>query len=77
MRKNQPRPSAPALPDDREQLLQELERLRLQNKELELQNKQMQSQLKHEALGHEAYKMLVELAEETYGIEILKNSDAK
>lgn len=77
MRKNQPPASAPALPDELIELRQELERLKLKNKDLEAKNKELQSKLKHEALGHEAYKMLVELAEETYGIEILKNSDAK
>lgn len=35
------------------------------------------SRLKREELGHQAYKLLVELAEETYGIQIRKNSEAK
>lgn len=36
----------------------------------------MQSQLKHEALGHEVYKMLVELTKETY-VANIKNSETK
>ncbi|KGN73536.1 transposase, partial [Porphyromonas macacae] len=49
---------------------EELERLRQENRLLK-------TRLKRECLGHEAYKFLVELAEETYGIEIRKNSEAK
>ncbi|KGN73661.1 transposase, partial [Porphyromonas macacae] len=49
---------------------EELERLRQENRLLK-------TKLKRESLGHEAYKLLVELAEETYGIEIRKNSEAK
>lgn len=49
---------------------EELARLRQENRALK-------ARLKRESLGHEAYKLLVELAEETYGIEIRKNSEAK
>ena len=49
---------------------EELEQLRKENRVLK-------SRLKREELGHQAYKILVELAEETYGIEIRKNSEAK
>ena len=48
----------------------ELERLR---KEVRL----LKAKLEDEELGHKAYKLLVELDEVTYGIEILKNSAAK
>lgn len=53
--------------------LSEREELRQLRKE----NRVLKSRLKRESLGHEAYKLLVDLAEETYGIEILKNSAAK
>lgn len=46
-------------------------------KRLRKENRILKAQLKREALGHKAYKMLVDLAEETYGIEIRKNSAAK
>ena len=49
---------------------EELEQLRKENRVLK-------SRLKREELGHQAYKLLVELAEETYGIRIRKNSEAK
>ena len=49
---------------------EELEQLRKENRVLK-------SRLKREELGHQAYKLLVELAEETYGIQIRKNSEAK
>ena len=49
---------------------EELEQLRQENRVLK-------SRLKREELGHQAYKLLVELAEETYGIQIRKNSEAK
>ncbi|QUI90058.1 IS3 family transposase [Porphyromonas gingivalis] len=44
---------------------EELEQLRKENRVLK-------SRLKREELGHQAYKLLVELAEETYGIRIPK-----
>ena len=44
---------------------------------LRKENRQLKAKLKHEEPGHKAYKLLVELAEETYGIEIRKNSEAK
>lgn len=49
---------------------EELERLRQENHLLK-------TKLKRESLRHKAYKLLVELAKETYGIEIRKNSEAK
>lgn len=45
--------------------------------ELRKEVRQLKAKLKRESMGHEAYKLLVELAEETYGIEIRKNSEAK
>ena len=44
---------------------------------LRKENRVLKSRLKREELGHQAYKLLVELAEETYGIQIRKNSEAK
>lgn len=55
----------------------ELEQLRREVRLLKAQLKGQSAELEHQTLGHEAYKLLVELAEETYGIEILKNSEAK
>ena len=62
----------------------ELERLRQENRELKqkyrkvrLENRDIKTRLAYETLGHKAYKELVKLAEETYDIEILKNSEAK
>lgn len=49
---------------------EELAQLRKENHSLKLK-------LRKEQLGHKVYKMLVDLAEETYGIEIRKNSGAK
>lgn len=45
--------------------------------QLRKENRALKVKLKREELGHKAYKMLVDLAEETYGIEIRKNSAAK
>lgn len=39
--------------------------------------RQLKAQLKRKELGHKAYKLLVEIAEETYGIDIRKNIEAK
>ena len=57
----------------------ELDRLRQENRELKqkyrevrLENRAIKTRLAYETLGHRAYKELVELAEETYDIEILK-----
>ncbi|ATS02657.1 IS3 family transposase [Porphyromonas gingivalis] len=61
-----PHPKSDLTPGEKE----ELEQLR---KEVRL----LKTKLKRENLGHEAYKLMVELAEETYGIEIRKNSEAK
>lgn len=55
----------------------ELERLRQENRELKQKYREVKTWLAYETLGHKAYKELVELAEETYDIEILKNSGAK
>ena len=44
---------------------------------LKKENLQLRNRLRYEALGHEAYKRLVEPAEEAYGIPIRKNSEAK
>lgn len=44
---------------------------------LKSENRQLKARLKQEELGHKAYKMLVEMAEETYDIEIRKNFNAK
>lgn len=55
----------------------ELERLRQENRELKKKYRQVKTRLAYETLGHKAYKELVKLAEETYDIEILKNSEAK
>ena len=41
------------------------------------ENCALKAKLEDEELGHKAYKLLEELAEVTYGIEILKNSAAK
>ncbi len=48
----------------------ELQNLRREIRELKVQ-------LKREELGHKAYKLLVEIAEETYDIDIRKNIGAK
>ena len=56
---------------------EEIKHLERKNRHLEREIRRLKAELKQEALGHKAYKMLVELAEETYGIEIRKNSDAK
>lgn len=61
---NEPQPATDA------ELLEELARVK---EEL----RKTRNALQHESLGLKAYKRLVELAEETYGITILKNSDAK
>lgn len=46
-------------------------------KRLQRENRQLKTQLAYEKLGHDAFKELVELAEQTYQVEILKNSEAK
>ncbi len=38
---------------------------------------ELKAQLKREELGHKAYKLLVEIAEETYDIDIRKNIGVK
>ncbi len=45
--------------------------------QLRKENRALKAKLKDEEPGHKAYKLLVEPAEETYDIEILKNSAAK
>ena len=55
----------------------ELERLKKENRELKQKYREVKTRLAYETLGHKAYKELVKLAEETYDIEILKNSEAK
>lgn len=45
--------------------------------QLRKENRALKEKFKREELGHKAYKMLVDLAEETYGIEIRKNTTAK
>lgn len=45
--------------------------------QLRKENRTLKAQLKHEQMGHLAYKTLVDLAEETYGVEIRKNFEAK
>lgn len=44
---------------------------------LKAENRQLEARLKQEELAHKAYKMLVELAEETYNIEIQNKSNDK
>lgn len=39
--------------------------------------RELKAQLKREELGHKAYKLLVEIAEETYDIDIRKNLGVK
>ena len=45
--------------------------------QLHQENRELKAQLKREELGHKAYKLLVEIAEETYDIDIRKNIAAK
>ena len=44
---------------------------------LRRENRELKAQLKREELGHKAYKLLVEIAEETYDIDIRKNFGVK
>ena len=44
---------------------------------LRRENHELKAQLKREEWGHKAYKLLVEITEETYDIDIRKNITAK
>ena len=44
---------------------------------LRRENRELKAQLKREEWGHKVYKLLVEIAEETYDIDIRKNIAAK
>ena len=59
-------PETPLSPSEKD----ELQTLRREIRELK-------AQLKREELGHKAYKLLVEIAEETYDIDIRKNFGVK
>ena len=59
-------PETPLSPSKKD----ELQTLRRENRELK-------AQLKREEWGHKAYKLLVEITEETYDIDIRKNIAAK
>ena len=59
-------PETPLSPSEKD----ELQTLRREDRELK-------AQLKREEWGHKVYKLLVEIAEETYEIDIRKNIAAK
>ena len=50
----------------------EMKRLREEQRRLKEEYRKLMDQVAYESLGHRAYKELVELAEETYSIDILK-----
>lgn len=55
----------------------ELARLRLKNEELKKENSSLKKKLNITQVNLKAHQKLIELAESTYHIGILKNSDAK
>lgn len=78
MKENTPKAQlTPGEQTEMERLRQENQELKQKYRQLRLENRDIKTRLAYETLGHKAYKELVELAEETYDIEILKNSEAK